>query len=44
MGAVVNIILNFAFIPIFGVSGAAFATFCGYFPYMRLEQYIPENI
>ena len=31
MGAVVNIILNFAFIPIFGVSGAAFATFCGYF-------------
>ena len=31
MGAVVNIILNFAFIPIFGVSGAAFSTFCGYF-------------
>lgn len=31
IGAVINVVLNFLFIPIFGVNGAAFATFLSYF-------------
>ena len=30
VGAVINVVLNFFFIPIFGVNGAAFATFLSY--------------
>ena len=31
VGAIVNIVLNFLLIPIWGVTGAVFATFIGYF-------------
>lgn len=49
IGAVINVVLNFLFIPIFGVNGAAFATFLSYFVVFVLRvidtrRFIPMHI